>query len=228
MYNWTEDSLESKGHGYRNLFLFALGAISALVVFLIFAPQIDSISSESPWLINLMFIPSFGIGLLYGIRVTEGAMNPGEIRSPIKRSIVKIFLFFFIIGGLFSSVAFALHGGTMVPTSGILDDGLIEWGKDFVQANGGTTFLIISSITIMAAATRRIVKINGFLNNIFIFVGPFIFFSMIALSLTQSDPTDSQVYLYTFYQAGIVGGALFQMNRKTKNLNMWEDFNNGY
>jgi hypothetical protein len=51
---------------------------------------------------------------------------------------------------------------------------------------------------------------------------------MLALSFTQSDPTNSQVFLYTFYQAGIVGGALFEMNRLTRNLNSMEDFANGY
>ncbi|NIP61539.1 MAG: hypothetical protein GWN01_14290, partial [Nitrosopumilaceae archaeon] len=94
---------------------------------------------------------------------------------------------------------------------------------------GGATFLIISSITLMAAATKRIVGMNsGILNRIVAFVGTFIFFSMLALSFSDSDPTSSGVFLYTFYQAGIVGGAFFAMNRLTKNLNTWEDFSNGY
>jgi len=59
-------------------------------------------------------------------------------------------------------------------------------------------------------------------------VGTFVFFSMISLSLSQGDPTNSEVFLYTFYQSGIIGGALFQMNRLTSNLNQWEDFSNGY
>jgi hypothetical protein len=36
------------------------------------------------------------------------------------------------------------------------------------------------------------------------------------------------VYLYAFYQAGIIGGALYKMNKMTSNLNMWEDYTNGY
>ena len=51
---------------------------------------------------------------------------------------------------------------------------------------------------------------------------------MLAFSFTDSDPTASSVFLFTFYQAGIVGGAFFAMNRLTKNLNTWEDFTNGY
>jgi len=51
---------------------------------------------------------------------------------------------------------------------------------------------------------------------------------MLVLSFTKSDPTSSGVLLYTFYQAGIVGGAFFAMNRLTKNQNMLEDFTNGY
>jgi hypothetical protein len=51
---------------------------------------------------------------------------------------------------------------------------------------------------------------------------------MLVLSFTKSDPTSSGVFLYTFYQAGIVGGAFYAMNRLTKNKNMLEDFTNGY
>jgi len=168
------------------------------------------------------------IGFLYGIRITERIIKPSEIRSPIKRSIVKIFLFFFIIGGLFSSVSFALNGGSIMPVTSILNDGLFVWATDFIFANGGATFLIVSSITLMAAATKRIVHLGGAINKVFTFVGTFIFFSMLALSFTQSDPANSEVYLYTFYQAGIIGGALYEMNRLTRNLNSLEDFSNGY
>ena len=80
----------------------------------------------------------------------------------------------------------------------------------------------------MAAATKRIIGLGGNLNKCITFVGTFIFFSMLALSFTQSNPTHSEVYLYTFYQAGIIGGALFEMNRLTRNLNSWEDYSNGY
>jgi len=121
-----------------------------------------------------------------------------------------------------------MNGISIVPISSILDHGLIEWVIDYITANGGATFLIISSITLMATATRRLVHIGGNINKIFTFVGTFLFFSMLALSFTQSNPSNSEVYLYTFYQAGIIGGALFQMNKLTRNYNDWEDYQNGY
>ena len=176
-----------------------------------------------------MFIPAMAVGFLYGIRITERAVSPSEIRSPLRRSITKIFLFFFVIGGMFSAVNFAINGGSILPETSILDDGLLPWVTEFVSANGGATFLIITSITLMAAATKRIVGMNsGFLNRMVTFVGTFVFFTMLVLSFTKSDPTSSGVFLYTFYQAGIVGGAFYAMNRLTKKQNMFEDFSNGF
>ena len=229
MYNSTFDVTDSPSHKYLNLILFVSSASLAVLLFLIFFPQINAINNESPILINLMFIPAMLVGFLYGLRITERAVKPSETRSPLKRSIVKIFLFFFVIGGLFSSVNFAINGGSIMPQSNFLEEGLLPWLNEFVTANGGATFLIITSITLMAAATKKIVGMNtGFLNRLVTFVGTFVFFSMLALSFTDSDPTFSGVFLYTFYQAGIVGGAFFAMNRLTKNLNSWEDFGNGY
>lgn len=211
------------------LILFAVSASLAILLFLIFHPQIETINKESPILINIMFFPAMAVGFLYGIRITERAVKPSEIRSPVKRSIVKLFLFFFVIGGMFSSVNFAINGGSIMPDMGILDEGLLPWLNNFVTANGGATFLIITSIGLMAAATKRIVGMNtGIINRLVTFVGTFVFFTMLVLSFTKSDPTSSGVFLYTFYQAGIVGGAFFAMNRLTKNQNMMEDFTNGY
>lgn len=229
MYNWSYGLSEEPSHKYLNLILFVSSAGLAVLLFLIFFPEINEINSQSPILINLMFIPAMAVGFLYGVRITERAVRPSEIRSPIKRSIVKIFLFFFVIGGLFSSVNFAMNGGSILPQTNILEVGLLPWVNQFVADNGGATFLIISSITLMAAATKRMVGMNGgILNRLVTFVGTFVFFSMLALSFADSDPTSSGVFLYTFYQAGIIGGALFAMNRLTKNLNSWEDFANGY
>jgi hypothetical protein len=80
----------------------------------------------------------------------------------------------------------------------------------------------------MAVATKRIIGLVGIVNSIATFVGTFILFSMIALSLSHTQPSASQVLMYTFYHAGIIGGALYKMNKFTSNLNFWEDFNNGY
>ena len=211
------------------LILFVSSASLAILLFLIFHPQIETINKESPILINIMFFPAMAVGFLYGIRITERAVKPSEIRSPVKRSIVKLFLFFFVIGGMFSSVNFAINGGSIMPDIEILDEGLLPWINNFITANGGATFLIITSIGLMAAATKRIVGMNtGIVNRMVTFVGTFVFFTMLVLSFTKSDPTSSGVFLYTFYQAGIVGGAFFAMNRLTKNQNMIEDFTNGY
>ena len=228
MSNW-DGLYESHGPNYLGLILFGTAASLAVVIFLIFYPQIDALNRESPLLINIMFIPAMAVGFLYGVRITERAVNPSEIRSPLKRSIVKIFLFFFVIGGMFSSVNFAINGGSIMPDVSILEDGLLVWLHEFVTANGGATFLIITSITLMAAATKRIVGMNfGFLNRMVTFVGTFVFFTILVLSFTKSDPTSSGVFLYTFYQAGIVGGAFYAMNRLTKNQNMFEDYANGF
>ncbi|MBT8172764.1 MAG: hypothetical protein KJN83_01730 [Nitrosopumilus sp.] len=228
MYEW-DATYESHSHKYLGLILFVSSASLAILLFLIFHPQIESLNKESPILINIMFLPAMAIGFLYGVRITERAVRPSEIRSGFKRSVVKIFLFFFVIGGMFSAVNFAINGGSVMPTVSILDDGLLPWINEFVTANGGATFLIITSITLMASATKRIVGMNsGFLNRLVTFVGTFVFMTILVLSFTKSDPTSSGVFLYTFYQAGIVGGAFYAMNKLTKNQNMIEDFTNGY
>jgi len=229
VYNWERGVPDSHRPAHLSLVLFAAAASLAVVLFLVFHPQIEEINRESPVLINIMFAPAMAIGFLYGVRITERAVRPSEIRSPTRRSVVKIFLFFFVIGGMFSSVNFALNGGSIMPETAILEDGLIPWLADFVAANGGATFLILSSIALMAAATKRMVGMSaGVLNHVVTSVGTFVFFSMLALSFTKSDPTSAGVFLYTFYHAGIIGGAFFAMNRLTRNLNTWEDFANGY
>ena len=114
MNNWNNKQ-ESDSQGHMGLILFVASASLSIILFLIFHPQIDSINKESPILINLMFIPAMAVGFLYGIRITERSVKPSEIRSPFKRSIVKIFLFFFVIGGMFSAVNFAINGGSIMP-----------------------------------------------------------------------------------------------------------------
>jgi hypothetical protein len=226
---WGTDLYELRhNRSWVDLSIFLGAAAFAIILFLAFGPEIEKTTSDSPLIINIMFGPAFAVGLLYGIKMTEGVMRPSETRSPFKRAIVKIFLFLFVMGAIFSSVTFALHGGMDSPKKSILEDGLIPWAAEFIQANGGLTFLIVSSITIMAAATKRIVGLEGFLSKIFTFVGTFVFFSMIALSLSNADPSHSQVYLYAFYQAGIIAGVFYQMNKLTSRANLWEDFANGY
>ena len=228
MYNWNEDLYGQRRFSPVNLILFVSAAASAILLFLVFAPQIHDLTLKTPYLIEMVYFPTVFVGFLFGLKITERAMSPAETRSPIKRGIIKILLFFFIIGGLFSSVSFALHGGIHLPSKSLLEMGLADWLTQFGTQNQGLTFLIVTSISLMAVATKRIIGLQGIVNSISTFVGTFIFFSMVSLSLSHLQPSPSQVYLYTFYHAGIIGGALYKMNKFTSNLNFWEDFNNGY
>jgi len=226
---WGTDLLEiKKSRSSIDIGIFLGAAALALVVYLIFGPDIDKITKQTPLIIDLMFAPSFGIGLLYGLKITDRVMQPSESRSPLKRGFYKVFLFLFMMGAIFTSVSFALHGGAQPSHKSIFSDGLIPWATEFIQENGGMTFLIVSSITIMAAAAKRIVGMEGIFSKLFTFVGTYIFFSMLALTFSHSDPSHSQVYLYAFYQAGIIGGIFYQMNKLTTRANMWEDYNNGF
>ena len=230
MSNWlASDDSDSILVKYSTFIIFSIAAISALTLFVAFQPMIESVTAETPTIVYMMFVPTLIVGFLYGMKITERVMKPSESRSPIKRGIVKMFLFFFVIGGLFSSVNFALHGGSMFPDGSIFDAGVIEGAKELIKYNGGVTFMIVSSIVLMAAATRKIVGLgSGYLGKIISFVGTFVFFSMVSVSLTQADPTHSQVFLYTFFYAGIISGALYEMNKLTTKQNMWDDYSNGY
>ncbi len=230
MSNWlASDESDSIFVRYSTFIIFSIAAISALTLFVVFQPMIESMTTETPTIVYVMFAPTFAIGFLYGLKITERVMKPSESRSPLKRGIVKMFLFFFVIGGLFSSVNFALHGGSMMPNGSMFDVGIIEWITELIKYNGGVTFMIVSSIVLMAAATRKIVGLgSGYLGKIISFVGTFVFFSMVSVSLTQLDPTHSQVFLYTFFYAGIISGALYEMNKLTTKQNMWDDYSNGY
>ncbi len=229
MDEWGPDLFEIRhSRNWIDISIFAAAATLSLMVSFLFGQEIEQAVKQSPIIIDIMFIPSFLIGVLYGIKMAERVMSPAAPRSPFKRGLIKIFLFIFMMGSIFTSVSFALHGGVHPPQNSIVQEGIISWINDFVKANGGLTFLIVSSITMMAAATKRIVGMSGLLSRMFTFVGTYIFFTMIALSLTHSDPTHSQVYLYACYQAGIVGGIFYQINKFTTRSNMWEDYMNGY
>ncbi len=230
MSNWlaTDDS-NSIFVRHSNFVIFCIAAVSALTLFVVFQPIIESVTTETPMIVHIMFIPTFIVGFLYGLKITERVMKPSDSRSPIKRGIVKMFLFFFVIGGLFSSINFALNGGSMLPDGSIFDVGIIESITQLITYNGGVTFMIVSSIVLMAAATRKIVGLgSGYLGKIISFVGTFVFFSMVSVSLTQTDPSHSQVFLYTFFYAGIISGAFYEMNKLTMKQNMWDDYSNGY
>ena len=186
MSNWlATDESDSIFVRYSTFIIFCIAAISALTLFVVFQPMIEGVTTEAPIIVPIMFIPTFIVGFLYGLKITERVMKPSESRSPIKRGIIKMFLFFFVIGGLFSSINFALHGGSMLPDGSIFDIGIIESITQLITYNGGVTFMIVSSIVLMAAATRKIVGLgSGYLGKIISFVGTFVFFSMVSVSLT--------------------------------------------
>jgi len=64
--NWNEPQESSLG-SHMGLILFVSSASLALLLFLIFYPQIETINRESPILINIMFFPAMAVGFLYGI-----------------------------------------------------------------------------------------------------------------------------------------------------------------
>ena len=92
MDEWGTDLYELRhNRSWMDISIFVGAAVAALIVYLIFGPDIDRAIKQSPILIDFMFAPTFGIGFLYGLRMTDRVMRPSETRSPIKRSIVKAF-----------------------------------------------------------------------------------------------------------------------------------------
>src|SRR5579885_822479 len=226
---WGTDLYELRhGRNWLDAIIFAASATLAVVLFFVFKVDITNTATESNSLFIVILIPAFAIGFLYGMKISSKVMEPSQHRSPLRRSIEKIFLFLFVAGAIFSSVTFALHGGMKLPEKSILDEGLVQWITDMAYKNGNATFLIVSSITAAAAITKRTIGIEGLFGRLFTFVGTFVFFSMIVLSLSHTKASDSQVYLYGIYEAGIVGGVFYKMINATSRQNMWEDFANGY
>ena len=133
MSNWlASNESDSILVRYPTFIIFCIAAISALTLFVVFQPMIESVTAETPTIVYMMFVPTLIVGFLYGMKITERVMKPSESRSPIKRGIGKMFLFFFVIGGLFSSVNFALHGGSMMPDGSIFDVVVIEWTTELI------------------------------------------------------------------------------------------------
>ena len=141
MYSWnSSDENVPKLFKYSNLIVFGSAAGFALLMAFLLNTYYDELISEHPYITNLLFAPAFGIGFLYGLKISERALQPSETRSALKRKIMKLFLFFLVIGGLFSSVNFALHGGAMMPDASLVDDGVIPWITDMITANGGAMY----------------------------------------------------------------------------------------
>ena len=116
MYSWnSSDENIPKLFKYSNLIVFGSAAGTALLMALLLNTFYTELLSEHPYIINILFAPAFRIGFLYGLKISQRALQPSETRSAFKRKVMKLFLFFLVIGGLFSSVNFALHGGAMIP-----------------------------------------------------------------------------------------------------------------
>jgi len=89
MSNWlATDESDSIFIRYSTFIIFSIAAISALTLFVIFQPMIEDVTTEAPMIIPIMFIPTFIVGFLYGLKITERVMKPSESRSPIKRGII--------------------------------------------------------------------------------------------------------------------------------------------
>ena len=128
MYSWNNSDVEdSKFFKYSNFLVFAAGACFALILAVILNTFFGDLFVENPIIINILYIPAFVIGFLYGLKIAEKAIHPSETRSALKRKIMKVFLFFLVIGGLFSSVSFALHGGAFAPEMSLTSENIIPW-----------------------------------------------------------------------------------------------------
>ena len=79
MSNWlASDESDSILVRYSTFFIFSIAAISALTLFVVFQPMIESITTETPIVVYIMFIPTFVVGFLYGLKITERVMKPSE------------------------------------------------------------------------------------------------------------------------------------------------------
>ena len=72
MSNWlSTDESDSLFARHTMFIIFSIAAVSALTLFVVFQPIIEDITMESPMIVNIMFIPTFIVGFLYGLKITE-------------------------------------------------------------------------------------------------------------------------------------------------------------
>ena len=77
MSNWlASNESDSIIVRHSNIVIFSIAAISALTLFVVFQPMIESITNETPMAVYVMFIPTFIVGFLYGLKITERVMSP--------------------------------------------------------------------------------------------------------------------------------------------------------
>ena len=79
MSNWlATDESDSIFTRYSTFIIFSIAAITALTLFVVLQPMIEDITTETPMVVYIMFIPTFIVGFLYGLKITERVMNPSE------------------------------------------------------------------------------------------------------------------------------------------------------
>lgn len=227
MNEWQEESSKFPKIKRQSVIIFGLAAISSSLLIFVFRNDLDTFTRENPLIISILFIPIFVLGLLYGNRITEQVINPEISRTAFKNKIVKISLLIFLISILFSTINFSLNNHIQIPQEFPNQD-ILKFLNNFVKANGGTTFLAISSITILATITKKMLKVEGVLNKVFTFMGTFILFFMTMLTISNTNPTPFQVYAYTCYQAGIVSGAFYVMYKYSSRSTAIEDYMNEF
>ena len=75
MSNWlASNESDSILVRYPTFIIFCIAAISALTLFVVFQPMIESITTETPTIVYIMFVPTFIVGFLYGLKITERVM----------------------------------------------------------------------------------------------------------------------------------------------------------
>jgi hypothetical protein len=79
MYSWnSSDENTPKLFKYSNLIVFGSAAGFALLMAFLLNTYYDELISEHPYIINILFAPAFGIGFLYGLKISERALQPSD------------------------------------------------------------------------------------------------------------------------------------------------------
>ena len=145
MYTWNNSETgEPKFLKFSTLIIFGTASASALIMAVLLHTYFNDFMVENPVINYILFGPAFGIGFLYGLKISEKALQPSETRSALKRKIIKTFLFFLVIGGLL--VVFGMVLNSVLVTDANADKGSIdmkfgkitcqeiiieeEWGKE--------------------------------------------------------------------------------------------------
>ena len=76
MYSWNNSDVEdSKFFKYSNFLVFGAGAGAALIIAVILNTFFADLFVDNPIIINILYVPAFVIGFLYGLKITEKAQK---------------------------------------------------------------------------------------------------------------------------------------------------------